>query len=348
VLSQALDAARADGDVRLENRARMELAEVRSMLDPNTITDVLPLTERAIPVFESFGDDRALGRAWLLVGFIKGGFYCDNRSWAEASEKAAEHYRRAGWSPAVSLGNLAFSLLYGATPVNAALEKCAGLLKGHVHDHASAANLHVSMGPLEAMRGNFDDARAHVSRARALWSELGQVHATIACGMALGMIEMLADQPEAAETTLRESCAAAEELHEPALLANRAAELADSLYTQGRYDEAEFWAVIAARNSASDDRSAQAAWRGASSKLRARSGAIAEGEKLAQEEIALLATTDALIDQARALLDLAEVLRIAERQQEAHECVRGAIDLFNRKGNVVGAERGRNVIAVAT
>jgi tetratricopeptide (TPR) repeat protein len=157
---------------------------------------------------------------------------------------------------------------------------------------------------------------------------------------------MLAGKPEAAEEALRLSCAAAEKLHEPAQLANRSAELADALYAQGRYEEAEFWCVVAARNSAVDDRSAQAAWRGASAKLHARLGAIAEGEDLAREEVALTTATDSLLEQARSFLDLAEVLQLANRLDEADDATRTAVGLLEQKGNTVGADRARRHTAV--
>jgi DNA-binding SARP family transcriptional activator len=348
VLEDGLSAATALGDTRVESRARLELAHVRSLLDPNMIGDVLTVADEAIPIFESFADDRSLGRAWLLVGHVSGGFYCDTQAWADASEKAANHYQRAGWSPAISLGNLASALFYGPTPVEAALDKCGELLDDHPEDHASEASIRVWMGPLEAMRGRFDEARRHVDQAGALWRELGQTQAAITCGLALGAVEMLAHNPEAAEEALRESCVVAEKFQEPALLANRAAELADALYAQARYDEAEFWAAVSAKNSAADDRSAQAAWRGPSAKLRARAGALDEAEVLAREEIALMATTDCLNEQARANLDLAEVLRIAERQGEAEAAIRTAVGIFRRKGNTVAAEHGRRLIAVKT
>jgi DNA-binding SARP family transcriptional activator/tetratricopeptide (TPR) repeat protein len=345
-LLEEVVASSRGGEPRLESRALLELAHVRSLTDPSTIGEVLAVAEKAIPIFESAGDERALGRAWLLVGDVRGSYYCDNSAWAEAAANAVDHYRRAGWSPSVALGNLGSALYSGATPVVDALRECRRLLEVHAGDRASEANLQLWMGLFEAMQGSFDSGRSLVADAQTRWDELGQSQGTISCGFAVGVIEMLAGKPEAAEEALRLSCAAAEKLREPAQLANRAAELADALYVQGRYDEAEFWATVSSRNSADDDRSAQAAWRGASSKLRAQAGAVADGEKLAREEVTLLNATDSLNEQARALLDLAEVLRLAERHREAEEATRSAIERFDRKGNIVAADRARTLIAV--
>jgi DNA-binding SARP family transcriptional activator len=348
VLEAALATAIAADDPRLASRAKLELAHVRSVLEPQTISTVLAVAEEAIPVFESFEDDRALGRAWFHLADVRGSFYCDNAAWAEAARKAATHYRRAGWSPALSVGGIASALYHGTTPADAALQECEALLMEHAGDRASEANIQLWMGPLAAMLGRFEEARRVVAGARARWDELGQSQTVVIRGFATGIVEMLAQRPEVAEEALRESCIAAERLHESAQLANRAAELADVLYMQGQYEEAESWAIVSERNSATDDRSAQAAWRGALAKVRARAGAAQEGEELAREEVALTSATDSLNDQARALLDLAEVLRVADRQDEANEATRSGIALLDRKGNVVAAERARGSIAVAT
>jgi DNA-binding SARP family transcriptional activator len=338
----------ADNDRRLQTRARLELTYVQSLLDPNTIRDVASVAEAAIPVFESFEDDRALGRAWLMVGEVRGSFDCDNGAWAAAAAKAATHYRRAGWSPAIPIGNFASALFFGPTPVDAALDQCRRLLKEHSGDRASEGHIHFWSGLLEAMRGRFDEGRRLVASAQGRWDELGQSQTVITIGSGIGVIEMLADRPRAAEEALRETCIAAERLHEHAQLANRAAELANALYAQGRYEEAELWTEVSARNSAADDRSAQAIWRSAASKLRAQSGAAAEAEKLAHEQLELLALSDAVTDQARAFLDLAEVTRIAGRHDEGRNAMHSAIELLDRKGNIVAAERARALIAVTT
>ncbi len=45
------------------------------------------------------------------------------------------------------------------------------------------------------------------------------------------------------------------------------------------------------------------------------------------------------------MLDLAEVLQAAGKPAEAVEAVEQAIELFERKGNVVGAKRARRLLA---
>ena len=55
--------------------------------------------------------------------------------------------------------------------------------------------------------------------------------------------------------------------------------------------------------------------------------------------------TDAWLIEADALVDLAEVLRLAGRQEEARLSLEEAQGLFVRKGNVVSAEAAARALA---
>jgi len=83
-------------------------------------------------------------------------------------------------------------------------------------------------------------------------------------------------------------------------------------------------------------------WRSVRAKLLARQGELERAEALAREAVALAAETDFLVLRADALMDLAEVLRAAGRDDEAVPCVEQALELDEQKGNIVGAERGRS------
>jgi hypothetical protein len=66
---------------------------------------------------------------------------------------------------------------------------------------------------------------------------------------------------------------------------------------------------------------------------------------LAREGRELAARTDYLDLHARAVADLAEILRLEGRAQEATAAVEEAIRLHERKGNVVAARILRSLIA---
>src|SRR2546425_10783183 len=74
---------------------------------------------------------------------------------------------------------------------------------------------------------------------------------------------------------------------------------------------------------------------------RCRGGADA----LARESVAIWAERDDLLWHGYALMDLAEVLRLAGRGNEAVPVVEQAVELFERKGIVAPAEAARSLLA---
>jgi DNA-binding SARP family transcriptional activator/tetratricopeptide (TPR) repeat protein len=323
-------------------RARIELAYLRSAFESNQADALLEIATAAIPVLEEAKDDRALGRAWLAVGHVRGGFHCEYAVWEDASRQAARHYERAGWSPSIALKNLGVALYFGPTHVDAAIGECELLLRAHEGDRASEANVVLWLGGLEAMRGEFDDARLHVAKAKQIYVELGFAPAAADdCDRALGAIELLASAPAEAELAFRRSCEALQEMHQTAVLATRAAELASAIYEQGRYDEAERWAATAREAAGSDDLDAALTWRPVHAKILARQGKIDKALELAHDTLLLVARTDALNRHGDSLLALAEVLRIAGRHEDAADATGEAVHLYEKKGNIVSANRAR-------
>ena len=339
-------AATTGTDRRLELRARLELAQIGLLVDPEGQAEaLLDLAADAIPVFEELGDERALGRTWLRVAYVRGGVLGDNKAREEAAEEALVHYRRSGWSPATCLGELASALYHGPTPVDQAIHRCNELMDEAVSDRAGEANIQAFAGGLHGMLGQFDEARRLVASARETFEEIG-MSVTIAnfCGAVSGAIEMACENHAGAEIALRESCQALEELHEYSLLSTRAAELGEALCALGRFDEAGTWARLSEQHAASEDLDGQSAWRAVDAEVRAAQGELAEAEALSREAVRLSARTDMLSRRGRAALVLANVLRRQERFDEASAAADDAARLFKRKGNVVWARRARGLL----
>jgi DNA-binding SARP family transcriptional activator len=339
-----VEASETARDQRMKLWAQIELAHLRLFRDPEDASaELLALAAKAIPIFEELNDDRALGRTWRHVGYVRG---TEGRlgDWQEAVERALVYYRRSGWSASGCLGDLASALLYGPTPVAAALERCEELLE-EATDLAGRANVLAFMSGLEAIDGRFDDARHHVADAARIYEQIGEVYAGANySGRVLGRIELLAGDPAAAAHVLEACCTTLERMHDAAGLSTVAAELADALYVQNRYEEAESWLDLAQKHAASEDVSAQWSWRRARAKLLARAQAFPEAEAIADEAVRIASRTDALSDHGVVLLDLAEVLRLADRPGEAAERVEQALLLFERKGNRVSADAAQALL----
>ena len=74
----------------------------------------------------------------------------------------------------------------------------------------------------------------------------------------------------------------------------------------------------------------------------ARRGEHAEAERLAREAVAIGEGTDILDRQGDAHADLAEVLLLSGKAGEATAALEQALDRYERKGNLVMAERMRD------
>jgi class 3 adenylate cyclase len=343
-LQEAIEES-SGSDRRIELRARLELAQIELLVDQDARpADFLDLAAQAIPLFEELGDDRALGRTWVRVAYVRGGLQGDNKEREKAAERALVHYRRSGWSPATCLSELGLALYYGPTPVVEAIRRCEELLDEAASDRASEANLVVFTAGLQAMLGQFQEARQLVASARATFDEIG-LAAAIAdfCGTVGGAIEMANQDYVAAEALLRESCLALEGMHDHALLASRAAELAEALCALRQFEEADRWARLSERHAGTDDMDAQTAWRAADAEVKAAIGKLGEAETLSREAVRLANTTDMLNRRGRTLLALANVLLLQGRSDEASQPIDDATRVFERKGNLVWARRAREL-----
>ena len=80
----------------------------------------------------------------------------------------------------------------------------------------------------------------------------------------------------------------------------------------------------------------------------ARSGEHTEAERTAREAVAIGETTDDLDGQGDARADLATVLELAGRPAEAAAELERALRLYDRKGNIVSAERARTTLMSLT
>jgi tetratricopeptide (TPR) repeat protein len=116
------------------------------------------------------------------------------------------------------------------------------------------------------------------------------------------------------------------------------AALAQALYLLGEEDEVLTLTDAAAASDPADLQT-QVQWRGPRAKVLARRGAFDEAERLARAAVVTSRRTDFLDMRAQALADLAEVLVLAGRREQADEALAEAVALHRRKGNGVSAER---------
>ena len=89
-------------------------------------------------------------------------------------------------------------------------------------------------------------------------------------------------------------------------------------------------------------------WRGTRARIVAvEGGRDREAEQLARESVELTFQTDCVNMQADALIDLAETLTLLGRAGESSEILERAVELYDKKGNVVSAAAARKLLALA-
>jgi tetratricopeptide (TPR) repeat protein len=110
---------------------------------------------------------------------------------------------------------------------------------------------------------------------------------------------------------------------------------------QGRDAEALELSMSAEQSAAADDIASQSWWRATRAPIVARAGDFDQAEALARTAVQLIRTTEAPVLQAEALSELATVLSLAGKLDEASQVIREAITLYATKGNTVLAVRCR-------
>ena len=335
----AADAAERAGETGYEVgrlRARLMSARITALAGGEDASGaLLDLAAEARPVFEAAGDDIALTEAW--VGAAWGQLVrCQYAAMHEAVERAVDHAARAHytrWERELPVWT-GTALFYGPTPV----EEVLRWHEAKAPRHAIALR---QQGVLEAMRGRFEEARELLGAGDAAAEELGQTIWLAVGGMSYCEVETLAGDLVAAEAAARDSCEQLRELGDTGYRATAVAQVAESLYALGRFEEAARETELAEELSAPDDRLSHGLWRQVRAKLAAGAGRTDEARALAREAVGLFATTDMVNDQAHAVSSLAEVLRRTGSEGEAAMELERAVELYKSKGNVVAAERAR-------
>jgi tetratricopeptide (TPR) repeat protein len=322
-LTQAVDAAKTAGDRGAELRALIERLIWRLEARRATEDEAIELARMAIPEFDRLGDELGLAKAWHLLG--------DEHvvsSWTagtEALERALLHAQRSGDQREIGdlMWWLGVTYYFGPMPVDEAIRRSAEIRRAAPNDDRTveAGTLGVLAG-LTAMQGRFTEARTLFAQGLTVLQELGLTLRMATRRTISGAIELLADEPVAAERELRWGYERLEAMGERADQGGIGAQLGEALYRQGRYDEAERYAVREVR-----------------AKLLARRREFNTAETLAREAVVAADAVDNFNRRGNVRLALGEVLYLAGRKAEAIGLLDEAHALFREKGNVAAMAR---------
>lgn len=348
VLVEALGAADERGDSILREHAaivRLFVDNLRGDGD-GWAARVEQETGIAIPLFEAAGDHVGLVRAWRLLTWLYGNAGRYGQA-VLAADQTIVHARLAGDFRKEMGGASSYALAayFGPTPTPQAIARCEEIVASTGTDRGTEALVVAMLAQLRAMSGDIEIARQLIERARTSLEDLGRT--VLAAGLSTDSwrIEMLAGDPARAEHGLRRDYAALEALGEKYYLSTIAASLAHVLLVQGRTDEADRYCAIAEELTGDDDVGSQVQWRSARAKVRARQGATGEARALARDAVARARATDGTILLADALADLAAVAAEAGDHDEARTSLDEALELYERKQDLVTARATRARLA---
>jgi len=343
-LAEAIEDATRHGDEATELRAEMERAHVAFMRAPPEPDALRVIARRAIAVFEPIGSDADLADAWQLMGMAELAAR-DRGAQLVALQRGRRHALASGDTrrQIESWNELGGAMLFGRTPVDDVLPFLDEELAWARERGLPAVEADALLGGpyLYARLGRFDEARDQLARSKAICRELGIAYGLAEAHMAGAEMEMLAGDAEAAERELREAIRVTTDmgaLHYVSLYRTR---IAHVLVAQGRDDDA-----LAELEQARQHIHGEApSWKAARARVLARRGETEEAVTLAGEAVASMARTGDITKHAETLVDLAEVLRAHGDLVGAGDALTEAVALHEEKGNVLPAERCRQLLA---
>jgi class 3 adenylate cyclase/tetratricopeptide (TPR) repeat protein len=344
IFDAVIAAARERGDRKTELRGLVERLDVVNMVRPEgAATETFRFVEEAVPELEALGDDRGLAHAWRVDAYAHNTL-CRYGRTVEALELGLAHAERAGDTAIRSeiLAWLPTRLARGPVPAEQALRRCRELLVQASGDRPAEAGALAGIALLEAITGNFEEARAAEARSSEISQELGLALFLAVGGIWRGEIEMLAGDASAAERSLRATVGFLHARGERSFYPTAVALLAATLLQQGHRVEAWENLEAAEATTASDDLFTLVFAQSVRARLLAGDGRTAEAEASGRMAVEFALRTDDLSLQAEAFLDLAEVVEDTSARTEA---VNEALDVAERKGNVVLAGRARARLA---
>jgi tetratricopeptide (TPR) repeat protein len=343
VLREAIAAGDESGDHRLRADAALGLILVEFYADPRPEWSLRAdrIAHSGIPVFELFNDAAGLAKAWRVLGAVHATALRYGQA-AAAVARATAYARAAGdlRQERRNTASFAVAAVYGPTPVPLAIVECSRIVAEATGDQRTVGLVLGALAHLEAMQGDFEQARAHARQARTTLEDLGNSMLAASTSLEAGAVELLAGNPQEAERLIRRDVAELEGMGATYLLSTATALLAQAVAAQGRDAEAAELVEAGMRLTDPDDIESDVLLACVRSGLRVRAGDVAAGIEEARRAVALLDDADAPVARAEALLTLAAACEAggddgaaAARQRAAAEC--------EAKGYLVGARRAR-------
>jgi class 3 adenylate cyclase/tetratricopeptide (TPR) repeat protein len=343
-LAEGIDEAGTAGEQALEARAKLGLIFVQAQTGG---AFAAPQDAAAIEIakLEELQDDAGLAEGWYVMAAFQS--WLGNSELGGASyERAIDHARRAGNRriATFSVGFRAILQSWGFRNAVDGLRETDELLATHAGTSIEPP-LRLSRALHLSFLGEHEASRDDQILGTELYRQFGNELLRAASNMSRASSELRAGSLDAAEAAARQGIDELERLGGTGFLSTTVGLLAETLYRQGRYDEAEDLAGRTAELAMADDFDPLFRWRAVRARVLAQRGEFLEAEKLAREGVDIVEETDWHLHRGDAFTALGEVLELAGRRDEARAVYEQAIEAFELKGSLPDLEATRQRIA---
>jgi DNA-binding SARP family transcriptional activator/tetratricopeptide (TPR) repeat protein len=328
--ASGMAAAEANGDDQALWRVRVEQADLWNHARPESFgaAQAEAVARLAISALEPEGDTAGVARAKRLLG--------DALMLRGRQEEAATVYTDAR-RLALEVGDereaeesLSSGAVIGQVPVERCLEILGEGLDGRPRPNP---NLLAALGLARAMAGDAAGAREALDQGLSVAMELGAEWRALSVRMYSAVALLVEGAAGDAETMIRPAVEGLQRMGDHTLLASAGALLAEALWRSTRADEAMLATVLSEGVTAEDDLAAGMAWRGVRAKILADRGESKEAVALARAAAELGANSEFLLFAGWAFEDLAYVLDVAGKPDEARAARDEARALYEQKGS---------------
>ena len=338
-LDRALACAEAVGDEALRASLEDSGLQLRLHTDPAfTLEEFVSASANLLAGMKSLGSPRDINRvkrvlAWAYAILGQHQVAIDLIEGAYRTEHVGETRKLL---PSLWLG--------GPFPVEKAVAECQDLLEEGPPPRTTAS-CYRTLAVLRAMEGRFDAARRFCALDQSILEELAVPVIREQATAIRGTVELLAGKPAVAERALRRAIGELDRLGYQRNVSGLSAQLARALMDQGRDDEARR-VLESLRESPTSDVAHLVDVLGVRARLLTGARLEDEAERLGREAISAADATDSPDLQACARVDLAKVLIGRGDAGEAKGVLATALELFERKGNLVEAARTKELLTV--
>jgi class 3 adenylate cyclase/tetratricopeptide (TPR) repeat protein len=348
---EAIELARMRGDQRQAAHASLGLLDTLWFTNPVALDDGgVKEAERAIRVLTQAGDDVGLAKAWRVLAYAR---FAMGQSVAaqEAAGQAIQAAKHAGDErlEARIVRLQCLILFWGPTPLDQVVRHTEQVLDEARHSgltlqQASALSV---LARAAAMQGRLGEARVLTRMAAEIEVDLGgEMLAWAADPVTKGLVELVAGELDAAEAALRRDYEHAMRVGGTGPSANLAVMLGRALLLQGRDEEAEALAdrCLALAPRSQIDVKIRAG--GIKAVLLGRRGSHGAARTVAGEALQLAERSQQPDTQATALMDAAEVERLASRPDDARVLAGRALTCRETKGDWMGTASVKHFLSV--